>query len=709
MKSSVGGDGYEEEAKEISKRSNPVKSKRFKLVTFWSGIRKSDSDGIVKVNLSIPQFNGDIRLMAVAYSGSRFGSAEEHMKVADDIIIEPEIPRFLSTNDSLVSTVTLINTTSSNKNVNVVLKVEGPMQVSSGKDQSVTISPNSTAQARFVIKTGREIGTGKITIETNGAAKVKEEIEIGVRPVSPLVVESGSGNLKAGETKKIELPKDFLKGTQATTLTVSKFPAVKFGKHLRYLVGYPHGCMEQTVSKLFPQLYFEELAKLVAPDLYQTNNPVYYVKEGIRKIESMQLHDGSMAYWQGWPETNWWGSVYAAHFLVEAQKAGFAVSDNVLKKLLSYIEKKNREGGTYDYYTYSNNRRTVTKIANKEILYGLYVLALAKRGDISTMNYYKSHPHLLATDSKYLLAGAYALMGKWNTYYEVVPVKYTPEKTDRLTGGSFDSEVRSNAIMLNVLLEVEPANEQIAYMIKHLSQLAESMYSTQERSFTFLALGKAAKITANTDMKVEIIASGKTIETFNNKDITVTSAELNKGDVTLKSSGSGEVYYFWNVEGIKTGDNLPAGRQGVKEKDSFLSVRRTYYDYRTKTVISGNNFSQGQLIVCKISLTGYDKSVDNIVITDLLPSAFEIENPRLSTSTELEWKSKNPMIVQYMDIKDDRLLLFTSLKRNETREFYYMLRVVNKGKFTLPVIGAEAMYDREFHSYNGAGVVRVRE
>jgi hypothetical protein len=246
-------------------------------------------------------------------------------------------------------------------------------------------------------------------------------------------------------------------------------------------------------------------------------------------------------------------------------------------------------------------------------------------------------------------------------------------------------------------------------MIKHLSQLAESMYSTQERSFTFLALGKAAKITANTDMKVEVVAGGKTLETFNNKDITVTSDELNKGDVTLKSSGSGEVYYFWNVEGIKTGDNLPAGRQGVKEKDSFLSVRRTYYDYRTKTVISGNNFSQGQLIVCKISLTGYDKSVDNIVITDLLPSAFEIENPRLSTSTELEWKSKNPMIVQYMDIKDDRLLLFTSLKRNETREFYYMLRVVNKGKFTLPVIGAEAMYDREFHSYNGAGVVRVRE
>ena len=697
---STPGGGEEEEAKEISKRTNPVTTKRFKLVSFWSGIRKSNSDGTVKVSLNIPQFNGDIRLMAVAYSGSRFGSAEEHMKVADDIIIEPEIPRFLATNDSLVSTVTLINTTSSDKSVNISLKVDGPLKVISDRSQNVTINPNSTKQVKFNIKTGKEIGAGKITFETSGAANVKEEIDIGVRPVSPLVVESGAGNLKAGETKNIQVSKDFLKGTQHTTLTISKFPAVKFGKHLQYLVGYPYGCIEQTVSKLFPQLYFEDLAKLVAPELYKTNNPVYYVKEGIRKIESMQLYDGSMAYWQGGNYSNWWGSVYAAHFLIEAQKANFAVSDNVLKKLLSYIEKKNRGGETYDYYTYSYNKRTIIKIARKEILYGLYVLALAKRGDIATMNYYKSRPHLLATDSKYLLAGAYALMGKWNTYYEVVPPIYKPEKTDRETGGCFDSEIRANAIMLNVLLEVEPASEQIPYMIKHITQLSDFMYSTQERSFTFLALGKAAKLTANTDMKVDIISNGKTLNTFNNKDVTVTNDELNSGNVALKSSGKGEVYYFWSTEGVKTGEK-------VKEEDSFLKVRRTYYDYRSGAVI--NNFSQGELIVCKISLTGFEKSVDNIVITDLLPSCLEIENPRLSTSTELKWKSKNPLLVQYMDVRDDRLLLFTSLKRNETKEFYYMLRVVNKGKFTLPVIGAEAMYDPEYHSYNGASVVSVKE
>ena len=700
--SSSPGGGYLEESKQLQKRSNPVKSERFHLLSLWSGIKKTNSDGAVKVNLNIPQFNGDVRLMALAYSGARFGSAEEHMKIADDIIIEPQVPRFLATNDSLITTVTVINTTSSRGNVNVNIRTGGPVKVSSSSSKSVAVDANSTGYVSFAVKTGYEIGTGKIIFETSGIAKVKEEIEIGVRPVSPLVVESGSGIVKPNQQVKFDISKEYLPSTQNTTLTISKFPAIRFAKQLKYLVGYPYGCIEQTVSKLFPQLYFEELAKLVAPDLYRTNNPEYYVKEGIRKIESMQLYDGSIAYWQGGTYTNWWGSVYAAHFLIEAKKAGYNPSETVLNKLLNYIAKRAKENSTYDYYTYYQNRRTIKKIANKEILYSLYVLALADKADISTMNYYKARPHLLSTDTKYLLAGAYALTNNWNTYYEIIPSSYIPENTDRMSGGNFDSEIRANAIMLNVLLEVQPNSSQIPYMIKHLTEKADHMYSTQERSFAFLALGKAASRTANTDMKIDITAGGKKVGSYNNNDLTITSKDLNKGDIVLTSSGKGEVYYFWSTEGIKTS-------QKIKEEDSFMKVRRSYYDYRSGYPVMNDNFKQGQLIVCKITLEGMSRSAENIVITDLLPAGFEIENPRLSASTELQWKSKSPLNVQYMDIRDDRLLLFTNLDRNVKREFFYMLRVVSKGKYQLPVIGAEAMYDPEFHSYNGAGVIRINE
>jgi uncharacterized protein YfaS (alpha-2-macroglobulin family) len=697
ISSSPGGGDME---KQLQKRINPISVKRFKLLSYWSGIKKTNSDGVVTVSLNIPQFNGEVRLMAVAYSDSRFGSAENKMKVADDLILEPQVPRFLAVNDSLVMPVSIINTTDKTANVDVTLKVEGPLKITSASKKSVKIKPNSTGSVTFGILANSQVGAGKIIIEANGPVKVKEEIDIAVRPISPLVVETGSGTIAAGKEININIPKNFLKGTQTTSLTISKFPAVKFAKHLKYLVGYPHGCIEQTVSRLFPQLYFEDLAKVVAPQYYRTNNPVYYVKEGIRKIESMQLYDGSLAYWQGSTETSWWGSVYAAHFLVEAKKAGFNVSEDVLNKLMKYLSQRAKEQSTFDYVTYLTTGRTIKKIANKEIIYSLYVLAMNGDGDIATMNYYKARPHLVSEDMRYLLAGSFALMGRWNNYYEIVPSAFTPERTDRLTGGCFDSDIRANAIMLNVLLEVEPASKQIPSIVKYLTQNADRTYSTQETSFAFLALGKAASLNADANVTVDILTDGKIINKFSGKDLTVTDDKLNAANITLKASGKGEVYYFWSAEGVKTNEK-------VKEEDSYMQIRRSFYSYKTGRLIPDFRFYQGELIVCKIELTGYDRNAENIVITDLIPAGFEIENPRLNPATELKWIPKNPMIVQFMDIRDDRLLLFTDLKRNQTNDFYYLLRVVNQGTYQLPVIGAEAMYDQEYHSYNGAGVVRV--
>ncbi|MFI5237647.1 MAG: alpha-2-macroglobulin, partial [Ignavibacteriales bacterium] len=697
ISSSHGGDMME---KQLQKRTNPVSVKRFKLLSYWSGIKKTNSDGVVTISLNIPQFNGDVRLMAVAYTGSRFGSAESHIKVADDLILEPQVPRFLAVNDSLVTPVSITNTTDKAAVVEVSLKVEGPLKITSSSKKSLTIKPNSTGSITFGIFAQSQTGAGKIIFEISGPVNIKEEIDIAVRPISPLIVETGSGTIEAGKEIKIDVPKNFMKGTQTTSLTISKFPAVKFAKHLKYLVGYPHGCLEQTISRIFPQLYFEDLAKVVAPEFYRTSNPVYYVKEGIRKIESMQLYDGSLAYWQGETTSTWWGSVYAAHFLVEAKKAGFNVSEDMLKKLMKYLSQKVKEQSTFDYVTYTPTGRTIKKIANKEILYSLYVLALAGSGDISTMNYYNARPHLVSEDMRYLLAGSYALMGRWNSYYEIVPNTFRPERTDRLTGGSFDSEIRANAIMLNVLLEVEPANKQIPVIIKYLSQNFDKTYSTQERSFTFLALGKAASINTNADVSVEIIVDGRSINKFSGKDLTVSDEKLNASNITLKASGKGEVYYFWSAEGIKVNEK-------VKEEDSYLQIRRSFYNYKTGRLIPDRRFYQGELIVCKIELSGFERSAENIVITDLIPAGFEIENPRLNPATELKWLPKNPINVQYLDIRDDRLLLFTDLKRNQTNEFYYLLRVVNLGTYQLPVIGAEAMYDQEYHSYNGAGVVKI--
>lgn len=697
LRSSTGGD--EMGMEQFRKRTNPITTKRFNLFAFWSGVRKTDANGIVRIPLNMNQFNGEVRLMAVAYTGSRFGSAESSIKVADDLIIEPEMPRFLATNDNLSGTVTLVNTTSTKGEVTVSIKTEGAVTLASASSQKVTVNANSTKPVNFTLKTGAVTGKGKVIIETSGIAKVKEEIDIAVRPVSPLVVESGSSTITAGKDLQIKIPGGFIEGTQNSKITISKFPAIKFAKHLKSLINYPYGCIEQTVSTAFPQLYLEELAKLASPESFATNSPSFYVKEAIKKVESMQLYDGSLSYWPGEPMTSWWGSVYAAHFLLEAKKAGFAVSQPVLNRLLAYVAKRGKEYSTYEYVSYQGNSRVLRTAANKEILYSLYVLALAGRGDISSMNYYKARPQLITGDSKYFLAGAYALMGQWNSYYQIIPKKFTPEKTVRESGGSFDSEIRANAIMLNILFDIEPGNSMIPSMIKYLAGFGDRLYSTQEQSFFFLAMGKAARKAADSKIKADIVVDGKTLKSYTGQDLTISNNTLNGKTVTIKATGKGEVYLFWSSEGIKKGGV-------VQEKDKFMSVRREFYDYRTGQRINDNSFKQGQMIVAKLVLTAESRSAENIVITDMLPACFEIENPRLSALSGSNW-SNSSLNVQYVDIRDDRLLLFTNLDANSSKDFYYLLRVVNAGSFSLPVISAEAMYDPEINSYNGAGRVGV--
>ena len=108
------------------------------------------------------------------------------------------------------------------------------------------------------------------------------------------------------------------------------------------------------------------------------------------------------------------------------------------------------------------------------------------------MNYYRARQHLLTGDTRYLLAGAFGLVNDWIGFREVLPEAFLVETPVRESGGSFDSEVRATAMMLNVLLEVDPNNKQIPGLIRHVSGMGKQIYSTQDRAWAFLALGKAA-------------------------------------------------------------------------------------------------------------------------------------------------------------------------------------------------------------------------
>ncbi len=695
--SSTGGD----KESDMKKRVNPMPAKRFKIMSYWSGIKQTNGNGEAEFEFDIPQFSGEVRLMAVSYKNEDFGSKEEKMTVADPIVLSTALPRFLSPKDTVTVPVTVTNTTAKTAIASALLKVSGAVQIAGSNQQSVELSPNSEKRLSFTVIGQPMIGTGKVTVEVNSMGeKFTDETEISVRPTSSLQKITGSGSIIGGNAQQIDLAnKEFIPSSIDYSLVISRSPAIELTKYLSWLVQYPYGCTEQTVSTAFPQLYFGDMADMLHLNKSAKATANFNIQEAIRKIKMRQLYNGAVTLWDGEDAENWWATIYAAHFLIEAQKAGFDVDKNLIETMLGYINNRLKKKETITYYY---NRNENKKIAPKEVVYGLYVLALAGKPNVSVMNYYKSSPQLLSLDCKYLLSAAYALAGDRNNFKQFLPTQFSGEESVAQTGGSFYSDIRDESIALNVLIDVDPGNAQIPLMARHVSEKLKNRYwySTQEIAFSFIALGKISREASKSNATADIKVNGKTVATMNGNDVRLTTQQLKGTNVDIATKGNGRLYYYWETEGISASG-------AYKEEDNYLKVRKHFYD-RYGRLISGNNFKQNDLVIVQITLEkSYSNEIENIVITDMLPAGFEIENPRTKEIPGMDW-IKGESSPTSMDVRDDRINLFVNAYANK-QTYYYAVRAVSPGIYKMGPVSADAMYNGEYHSYNGAGIIKVSQ
>lgn len=697
MKRSIpGGDGYD-----LQKRINPLSNKRVKLVAWWSGIMKTNSEGRATCSIDIPQFSGDLRIMAVAYKDKSFGHAEKHIKVADPVIISSAIPRFLSPGDTLLMPVTITNTLNRESPVIVKISLTGPIILTGTNDQRVEIPAGSEKRLIWKIVAQKMIGQGsvEVRVQSNGSAYT-EKTEITVRPVASLQKMNDAGYIAGGTARVLDLANQFIPKSTDGKLVFSRSPMVQFIDQLAYLLDYPHGCVEQTTSIAFPQLYYTDLVKSIKN---KPGHPVHVsgnVQAAISKLQSMQLYNGALSYWPGGAEESWWGSIYACHFLLESKKAGYEVKQATIDKILLYLGMKVKSRAEEKYIFYDSRDQVNSRtFADKNIFYSLYVLALSGKPDLATMNYYRFKNSSIALDSKYLLATTFLLTGDRKSYADLLPLAFEGEKAVREDAGSFSSYIRDESLALSGLLETDRGNPQIPVMVNHLSkQLKNEKYlSTQERAFAFLALGKFMNINKQNNVTASIHVDGNIPIEFNGEDLVI-SKNISGKKISVSAKGNGNLYYAWELEGL-TGDG------SYTQEDRYLQIRKSFYT-RFGQPVKGNSFQQNDLVVVKLTLSNTERSdIRNIVITDMLPAGFEIENPRIGAVPELSWIKDNTP-TDYMDLRDDRINLFTSAG-NTTKNFYYLVRAVSTGRFNMGPVSADAMYNGEYHSYHGAGIVEI--
>jgi len=690
--SSTGGDGETD----MNKRTNPMPAQRVKIASYWSGLQQVNSSGVASFQVEVPAFSGELRLMAVAFKNNSFGRAEATMTVADPLVLSLAAPRFASPGDTLELQGSITNTTNRSYSVTASIEPDQLFKILGTGRSTVAIAPGKESVVNYKLIAAQSIGAGKINLKLkSGNDEFQELVDISVRPSVANVVRSGNGVIKGGTETAIKIPTSgFIPQGVSYQLVIGRSPVADLGSELKYLVQYPFGCTEQVVSTVFPQLYFEELATAYKDG--NSSSTTSAINEAIRILKMRQIYNGGLTLWEN-GAAHWWTSIYAAHFLIEAKKAGYDTDERLLNGILEYINSKLKNRETVDYYY---NRDQQRKIAPKEIVYSLYVLNLANRPNLPVMNYYKANTGLLSLDSRYLLSAAFALGGDRKSFQQLLPGSFAGEQSVAATGGSFYSELRDEAIALDVLLSVDPKNTQAPIMAKHISDKLKSRgwYSTQEAAFSLLALGKFAKLNAGATVTGSVLVNGKPVQLISDKTVRLTAKQLGGSDLLVRTRGEGNLYYSWQSEGV------PADG-GFHEEDSYLKARRRYFD-RYGKLITRNGFKQNEIIIVEVSVAKlFSGKIENVVATDILPAGFEIENPRTNEIPGMDW-IKNASEPLSLDVRDDRINFFLNLDR-PVQTYFYAVRAVTPGAYHAGPVSAEAMYNGDYRSYHGASVIRI--
>ena len=710
--SSPGGDAARLAAGR-AKRLNTASVMRVKPVSLWSGILKADRNGRGTVSFQIPQFNGTLRLMAVAFSGAYYGSAEKFTIVREPVVLTPTFPRFLSGGDRIQFPVSVHNGTGKDGEFHVELQATGDVQFLAGSTDAESAVQKHLVQKQVQIAAGGEeqlifemlaydsIGKASFTLSAAGNdERTQMSVQLPLRSAAPPTTETGHGVVSADNPTDFVFPSNLIADSSEFALTVSPFPAIEFAGGIRYLIKYPYGCLEQTTSRVFPLLYYSDIASVVDPELAADGRIDHYITAGINKLESMLTPQSHFSYWPGGNYINHWSSVYASHFLVEARKAGYEVSERTYAGLLNGLRQQAKQISSNQNIVDDSNRYKVERA-----VYACYVLAAAGEPEKGVMHYFKNNLLSSLTDySQFQLAGAFALSGDLETALSMLPVVVPPRNGGkRQSGYNFNSPTRSQAIILDVLTEVNENHPSIPTLVKNLSDAASQRKrwgTTQENAFAFLALGKILKKKMDGNYTGTITVNDTHLADFDSEtpSIRLANDDWDGAQVKISIEGDGNCYYYWSAFGIRR-DSF------IEEYDRDLEVRRRYLN--EDGIPYENEFQHGDLVIAEITVKALNWNLENVVVVDMLPAGFEIENARLASRAGIPWLKTEDFKPDYVDIRDDRLIFFGAFQRQRERKFHYALRAVTRGEFTLPPVTAEAMYDPANSSVAGSGKIKV--
>lgn len=684
---SIGGD-YAELA---DRQKNMVKANRFKAVSIFQGPVATNANGEAVFKVTIPEYIGSVRIMAIGVSKDRYISLEKTVPVKAELMVQTELPRVLGPGDEIDLPVTVFGMQDNLNETKISIETKGPVQILGGKEKVVSFNTKGEKTVNFRLQANEAIGVANIKVKAVAKTfKAETTDEIAIRPSAPYLTKTEDKTVSAGQNAEFSIPSGGVIGTTSAKFLVSKLPILKLESRLRWLIRYPYGCVEQTTSAAFPQIYLKDLFNF---QKNEANKIDQNINAAIRRLRGFQIRNGGFSYWPGAQQADLWGSNYAGHFLLEAKNNGYAVPEDLLTRWINFetVQALSHQGSMLDR------------------CYRLYLLALAGKPQIGPMNFIRESAFsTLDNPSKILLAAAYKLAGAADVAKTIFLSAKTTVKTYEESNGTYGSDLRDKALMLHCSILLEGTAKASALYKDVLNELSSNnWYSTQTTAFGLLASAQFVKKFGKADKVIKgqlVLANGKTIKINETKE--TFTYELN--------NSFGQPVKFINNSGFPLFSSVTW--DGVPLKDASPSIQNNlglavnWLD-ENGNAINIKQLNQGKVFWCHLRVTrttGYE--IPNLALVQILPAGWEVENTRLSGEELPEWaRSLNLNRADYLDIRDDRVMWFyNSDYDRRSCDFLIKLNAVTKGSYFLPPSLVEAMYKKDHQARIAGREVKVK-
>jgi len=676
---------YEVGGGEFADKAGKKEANRFKPVVKYLGpfyLKKGKKE---KHSFKIPNYVGSVRTMVVAGANGAYGAAEKTTPVKKPLMAVATVPRVVGPGEEIAVPVTIFAMEESIDVVQVAVSTNDLLLPVTGNKKEIHFSQLGDQTVVFRYKVPEKLGVATLNVEaSSGREKASWEVELQVRAPNPPITRVLEHVVKAGESWQPGFQAPGMKGTNEVTLEVSQFIPINLQERLDFLIRYPHGCIEQTTSSAFPQLFLHRFVDLSDNEKQEVTRNV---QATIKRIRSFQQYGGGFSYWPGvGREPSYWGTNYAGHFLIEAEKAGYQVPGALLNNWIDYQKSQARQWqrAMRNQSTHSRRASEITQA------YRLYTLALAGKPALGAMNRMREYEDL-SMQAKWRLAAAYHVAGKDKQAERLIENLTTEVQPYNELGYTYGSDFRDQAMILATLSKMGQ-EEQAFRLARSLGKkLASSRwYSTQSTAYGLLAMAQYLEAfhAAETMRFTADLPGGRTEKIKSDLPVTLFPVEAESGKVSVENNGDVTLYTRLVMKGTPL-----AGDEQTKSSDLGLSVR---YLNAQGEKIAIDKITQGTDIIIETTLRhpGIRDDYQEMALTHMVPAGWEIRNQRMENFA-MAGTGDSP---EYQDIRDDRVYSYFDLRRGKSKTFRIVVNAAYAGRYYLPSLVCEAMYDNSIQA-----------